>query len=107
MVLIAYLFQAYFEAARARMLSRIGTLFDVSLQKRLYLAVATLPLRGAKATIAQQPLRDLDQIRMFLSGVGPTAFLDMPWTPMFLVALLVFHPLIGVVALVGARRLSR
>ena len=102
MVLIAYLFQAYFEAARARMLSRIGTLFDVSLQKRLYLAVATLPLRGAKATIAQQPLRDLDQIRMFLSGVGPTAFLDMPWTPMFLVALLVFHPLIGVVALVGA-----
>jgi PrtD family type I secretion system ABC transporter len=102
MVLIAYLFQAYFEAARARMLSRIGTLFDVSLQKRLYLAVATLPLRGAKAMTAQQPLRDLDQIRMFLSGVGPTAFLDIPWTPMFLVALLVFHPLIGVVALVGA-----
>src|SRR5690348_17380061 len=47
-VLIAYLFQAYFEAARARMLSRIGALFDAGLQKRLYFAVATLPLRGAK-----------------------------------------------------------
>jgi ATP-binding cassette, subfamily C, bacterial PrsD len=102
MVLIAYLFQAYFEAARGRMLARIGTLFDVGLQKRLYLAVATLSLRGAKAAIAQQPLRDIDQIRIFLSGVGPTAFLDMPWTPMFLIALLIFHPLIGVVAMIGA-----
>ena len=102
MVLIAYLFQAYFEAARARMLSRIGTLFDTGLQKRLYLAVATLPLRGAKPLMAQQPMRDLDQIRTFLSGVGPTAFLDIPWTPIFLVALLIFHPLIGLIAMIGA-----
>jgi ATP-binding cassette, subfamily C, bacterial PrsD len=102
MVLIAYLFQAYFEAARSRMLSRIGALFDVGLQKRIYLALATLPLRGAKAMIAQQPLRDLDQIRTFMSGVGPTAFLDMPWIPMFVVALFIFHPAIGLVAMLGA-----
>ena len=101
-VLIAYLFQAYFEAARARMLSRIGALFDTGLQKRLYFAVATLPLRGAKPLMAQQPMRDLDQIRTFLSGVGPTAFLDIPWSPIFLIALLIFHPLIGLVAIIGA-----
>lgn len=102
MVLIAYFFQAYFEAARGRMLSRIGTLFDTGLQKRLYFAVATLPLRGAKPLMAQQPLRDLDQIRAFLSGAGPTAFLDIPWSPLFLIVLLVFHPLIGLVAIIGA-----
>jgi len=102
MVLIAYLFQAYFEAARSRMLSRIGTLFDVGLQKRIYLALATLPLRGARPMIAQQPLRDLDQIRTFMSGIGPTAFLDMPWIPVFLIALFIFHPAIGVVAMLGA-----
>ena len=102
MVLIAYLFQAYFEAARSRMLSRIGTLFDVGLQKRIYLALATLPLRGAKPLIAQQPLRDLDQIRTFMSGIGPTAFLDMPWIPFFLIALFVFHPAIGFAAMLGA-----
>lgn len=101
-VLVAYLFQAYFEAARSRMLSRIGTLFDVSLQKRIYLALATLPLRGAKAMIAQQPLRDLDQIRIFMSGIGPTAFLDMPWIPVFVIALFIFHPAIGLVAMLGA-----
>jgi len=102
MVLIAYAFQAYFEAARSRMLSRIGTLFDIALQKRIYLALATLPLRGAKPMAAQQPLRDLDQIRTFMSGVGPTAFLDMPWIPIFLIALFVFHPAIGLVAILGA-----
>jgi PrtD family type I secretion system ABC transporter len=101
-VLAAYLFQGYFEAARARMLSRIGTLFDVGLQKPIHIAIATLPLRGAKPIAAQQPLRDLDQIRMFLSGMGPTAFLDMPWIPIFLVALFIFHPVIGLVAILGA-----
>jgi ATP-binding cassette, subfamily C, type I secretion system permease/ATPase len=101
-VLAAYLFQGYFEAARSRMLSRIGTLFDVSLQKPIHMALATLPLRGAKPMTAQQPLRDLDQIRMFLSGMGPTAFLDMPWIPIFLVGLFIFHPVIGLVAMMGA-----
>jgi PrtD family type I secretion system ABC transporter len=101
-VLVAYLFQGYFEAARSRMLARIGTLFDVGLQKPIHMAIATLPLRGVKPAVAQQPLRDLDQIRMFLSGMGPTAFLDMPWIPIFLVALFIFHPVIGLVAMLGA-----
>ncbi len=102
MVLAAYIFQAYFDAARSRMLSRIAALFDVGLEQQIYLAIATLPLRGAKAIIAQQPLRDLDQIRTFMSGAGPTAFLDMPWIPIFLIGLFVFHPMIGVVAMLGA-----
>jgi ABC-type protease/lipase transport system fused ATPase/permease subunit len=38
----------------------------------------------------QQPLRDLDQVRAFLSGAGPTAFLDMPWIPLSLIPLFLF-----------------
>ena len=60
-----------------------------------------LPLRGAKPVLMQQPLRDLDQVRGFMSGMGPTAFLDMPWIPLFLVALFLFHPAIGFTALLG------
>ncbi len=48
-----------------------------------------------------QPLRDLELVRAFLSGMGPTAFLDMPWIPIFVVALFVFHPLIGLAATAG------
>src|SRR5579871_628202 len=77
-VLLAYAMQGFFDALRTRMLSRIATLFDAGLQEPIHVALATLPLRGAKPLLAQQPLRDLDQIRTFLSGMGPTAFLDMP-----------------------------
>ena len=41
-------------------------------------------------------------MRAFLSGAGPIAFLDMPWIPLFLVALFLFHPAIGVIAICGA-----
>ena len=68
---------------------------------RAHHALATLPLRGAKPMLVQQPMRDLDQLRLFLSGMGPTAFLDMPWMPLFLIALFVFHPLIGMLATLG------
>src|SRR5215468_8003072 len=101
MVLTAYLMQGYFDALRSRMLCRVATLFDAGLQENIHTALATLPLRGAKPMLMQQPLRDLDQIRMFMSSMGPTAFLDMPWIPIFLIALFLFHPLIGFTALGG------
>ena len=102
MVLFAYLVQGYFDAMRARMLCRIATLFDGALQGSIHIALATLPLRGVKPVLMQQPLRDLDQVRGFMSGMGPTAFLDMPWIPVFLIALFLFHPAIGVTALLGS-----
>jgi ATP-binding cassette subfamily C protein PrsD len=101
-VLLAYLLQGYFDALRTRMLSRIGSLFDAGLQEPIHVALASLPLKGARPMVAQQPLRDLDQVRAFLSGIGPTAFLDMPWMPIFLIVLFLFHPVIGITALLGA-----
>lgn len=101
-VAIAYLLQGFFDALRSRMLTRIGALFDIELQPQIHCALVTLPLRGTKPILAQQPLRDLDQVRTFLSGAGPTAFLDMPWIPLFLFALFLFHPAIGITATGGA-----
>jgi ATP-binding cassette, subfamily C, bacterial PrsD len=101
MVLFAYLMQGYFDALRSRMLCRVATLFDVSLQDSIHTALATLPLCGAKPLTMQQPLRDLDQVRAFMSSMGPTAFLDMPWIPIFLLGLFLFHPVIGLTALSG------
>src|SRR5215468_8603381 len=101
-ILIAYLLQGYFDALRGRMLARIGALFDAELQPQIYFALVSLPLRGTKPILAQQPLRDLDQVRAFLSGTGPTAFMDMPWIPLFLIPLFLFHPAIGIIATGGA-----
>jgi PrtD family type I secretion system ABC transporter len=101
LVLVAYATQGYFEALRLRMLSRTASLFDAGLQEPIHHALATLPLRGVNPVLLQQPLRDLDQIRAFMAGMGPTAFLDMPWIPIFLLALFLFHPMIGLTALAG------
>jgi ATP-binding cassette subfamily C protein PrsD len=101
MVLLAYFIQGYFDALRARMLIRVGTLFDTSLQEPIHLALATLPLRGAKPASMQQPLRDLDTVRAFMSSMGPTAFLDMPWIPLSILGLFLFHPMIGMTAVIG------
>ena len=100
-VLLAYVAQGYFDALRSRMLCRVGTMFDTGLQELIHTALATLPLRGVKPVLMQQPLRDLDQVRAFMSSMGPTAFLDMPWIPIFLIALFMFHPVIGITALLG------
>lgn len=101
MILLAYVMQGYFDALRARMLCRVATVFDASLQDAIHHALAVLPLRGTKPMLMQQPLRDLDQLRAFMSSMGPTAFLDMPWIPIFLIGLFLFHPLIGLTAMVG------
>ncbi|MFX7362777.1 type I secretion system permease/ATPase, partial [Acinetobacter baumannii] len=41
-------------------------------------------------------------VRGFLTGPGVIALFDAPWAPLFLLLIFVFHPLLGIVATVGA-----
>jgi len=55
------------------------------------------------------PLRDFDQIRSFLVGTGPLALFDLPWMPFYIFLCFLFHPWIGIAALIlliGAGALS-
>ena len=61
-----------------------------------------LPLRAGNRGDGLQPLRDLDSVRSFLSGMGPTALFDLPWLPIYLFICFMFHPYIGLAALIGA-----
>src|SRR5262249_5560615 len=47
-------------------------------------------------------LRDLDSVRSFLSGPGPTALFDLPWMPLYMAILFAFHTVLGVTATIGA-----
>ena len=49
-----------------------------------------------------QPIRDLDQIRSFVSGTGPTAFFDLPWMPFYLAIIYMLHASLGLLATAGA-----
>jgi len=87
---------------RGRILARIGSFLDEKLSGRIYEAVATLPLKIQGRGDGIQPLRDLDQVRGFLPGLGPAALFDLPWMPLYLGICFVFHIWIGVAALLGA-----
>ncbi|QCM12189.1 type I secretion system permease/ATPase [Agrobacterium tumefaciens] len=97
-----YGFQCLLDIIRARVLIRIGEDFDMRYSGRVHNAVVRLPLINRMPGDGLQPLRDLDNVRGFLSGTGPTAFFDLPWMPLYLGICFLFHFWIGVTALAGA-----
>jgi ATP-binding cassette subfamily C protein len=104
LILVAALFAALgvLDAIRGRILVRIGGALDESLSGRVYDTLVRLPLRTGARNDGTQPLRDLDSIRSYLSGLGPVALFDLPWIPLYLAICFAFHPLIGLAALGGA-----
>ena len=102
LALVLYAFQGILEALRSRVLVRVGAALDESLSRRVFDIVVRAPLKGAAPGDGLLPLRDLDQLRAFLGGSGPSAFFDLPWMPIYLLICALFHPLIGVAALAGA-----
>ncbi len=97
-----YAAQGILDMIRSRILVRIGSSLDESLGVRVFDTVARLPLKVGVRNDGMQPLRDLDSVRAFLSGLGPIAMFDLPWMPFYIAICFVFHPLIGITALGGA-----
>jgi PrtD family type I secretion system ABC transporter len=97
-----YVAQGVLDLIRGRILVRIGTALDESLNQRVFETVVRLPLLVGGRNEGLQPLRDLDNVRSFLSSMGPGAFFDLPWLPFYLAICFAFHVMIGLTALVGA-----
>lgn len=90
------------DLVRTRILSRIGANTERLLRDKVMRAVQLLPLRSRQAAESIMPVRDLDQIRAFLSSLGPTALFDIPWMPIYLVLIFLLHPVLGLFATCGA-----
>ena len=103
-ILMAVLYVAYgvLDFLRLRVMSRIGMTIDRDISGKVFSVVQLMPLRTRANGDGMQPVRDLDSIRSFLSGLGPTALFDMPWMPIYLGVIFLLHPLMGLFATVGA-----
>jgi len=99
---VLYAGQGAMDVCRTRILARMARSLDERLGPGVFALITRLPLAGRSNAAGLQPLRDLDQVRAFLSGGGPLGFFDLPWMPFYLAICFLFHPLIGLVALVGA-----
>lgn len=101
-VVLLYAALGLLDMIRARMLVRIGHALDEEMSGDAFRAVVQAPLHAKVGADGLQPLRDLDQIRSFLSSAGPSAILDLPWMPFYLLLCFAFHWWIGVTATAGA-----
>ena len=98
----AYLFQGALDIVRSRIVVRAAALLDRRLGTTVHKAVLHLAIQSRHSRDAQQPVRDLDQIRAFLTSPGPIAIVDLPWMPVFLAICFLVHPWLGFVAFAGA-----
>jgi ATP-binding cassette subfamily C protein len=101
-LLMAFFFaiMGVLDYARGRVLARIGATFQARLDRRVFSAVLR---RDASASGQQSTntLRDLEAVQRVLSSPVFTAVFDIPWTPVFLAGILIFHPWLGYLALAG------
>src|SRR5437764_5312652 len=106
LALTLFVFQGILDIIRSRILVRVAASLDERLSGRVYDLVVQLPLRSKAPGDGLAPLRDLDQIRSFLVPTGPLALFDLPWMPIYVLICFLFHPWIGIAALVGATILT-
>jgi PrtD family type I secretion system ABC transporter len=99
--IVALLVMAVLDVLRARLLGAVGAALDRGLGPRVLdgLLAHTARLSGGAYL---NGLRDVNTLRTFLGGAGLMALFDAPWLPIFLLVIFLFHPLLGIVALVGA-----
>ena len=60
------------------------------------------PAASRSGAEIMQPFRDLETIRSYLSGPGPLGVFDMPWVPVYIIALFELNPLLGEVSIGSA-----
>lgn len=101
--LVAFLFLAMglLDHARGRVLTRIGARVQAALERRVFGASLKRQMLVPDDPLALAAQRDLEAMQRFWSSQLAGALIDMPWTPFFIAAIFVFHPMLGLLAVAG------
>ena len=91
-----FLLMGVLDYARGRVMARIGASLQATLDSRVF----TGSLIGTESG-PLSPLRDLEAVQRLLTSSAIFALLDIPWIPMFITAIFIFHPLLGWLAVGG------
>ena len=101
LVVFLYSIMGILDFTRGRIMARVGARFQSALDRRVFDAVIR------KSAVApdlktQSGLNDLEAIQRFITSPVLLAFFDLPWTPIFLAGIFIFHPMLGWMAIGGA-----
>ena len=98
--LVLFWVYSILETLRSQVLVRIGGSLDRKLNGRVFSAIFKAAVQRPGMG-GGQAVRDLDTMREFLTGQGMFAFFDAPWLPIYLCAVYLMHPLLGIVGTIG------
>ena len=102
LVVFLFLLMGVIDLARSRVMQRIGARFQDRMEGRVFTAALREgAINGAESATSASGLRDLDSVQRLIGSPVLLALFDLPWAPLFLGAVFLFHPLLGVVALAG------
>lgn len=96
-----FVFMAFAEWLRSRLLVRIGVRLDEALNSLVFHASFRAFMKQAFHD-TNRTFQDLTNIRQFLTGTGVIAFFDMPWTPVYICVMFLLHPFIGMLGVLFA-----
>ncbi len=102
-VIVAVLlgFQAVLDVLRHRIFTVLGARLAARLGRPVFEAAVETTLRDGP-TAAAGAMRDLGELRSFVASGAIVLPLDIAVTPLFLLVLLMMHPVYGLIGLVGA-----
>lgn len=101
-LLVAFLYgvMGILDYSRGRIMARVGARFQAALDRRVFDAMIRRSAVAADPN-AQTGLADLESIQRLISSPVLMAAFDIPWTPVFLAGIIIFHPWLGFLALGG------
>lgn len=100
LVAFLYLMMGLLDFVRGRILTRIGANFQDRLDERVFRASIEDAARHDR-TVPTGGVRDLEVIQKFLASPVLGSLFDLPFTPVFLAGIFVFHPWLGYLAITG------
>ncbi|SHF13886.1 ATP-binding cassette, subfamily C [Ruegeria intermedia] len=101
LVALLYGLMATLDYARGRIIARFGAKFQSDLDERVFDATLRHALYPQARATPARSLRDLETIQALCASPVFLAMMDLPWTPVFLAAIFIFHPLLGWLAVGG------
>lgn len=97
--ILAIVTYGFLEYSRRTILSRTGAWVSRELSPEIIRRSMAVRLDKGRSPAG---LGDIQDIRNFIGGDAILAFLDAPWTPVFIAVIWLMHPVLGVIALFGA-----
>lgn len=93
-----YLILWLLEMLRTWVLIYVSSRLDALLAPRIYEICLASEAGSFNEKLGSRPLADLNALRQFVTGSGALILFDLPWIPLYLSLMVLFHPVLATVS---------